>query len=66
LKGLEVVEGERKEVVEGGEGKLDANEGRVEEVLYNLRAIDVKAGVCRRSGANGQNCDTVTRARSSE
>lgn len=35
-------------------------------VLYNLRAIDVKVGVCCRSGANGQNCDTMTQARSSE
>jgi hypothetical protein len=30
----------------------------VGEVLYNVRAIDVEDGVCRRSGGNGQDCDT--------
>ena len=57
------------EEVEVGEGGkvVEANEGRVEVVLYNVRAIDVKVGVCRcGSGANGQGCDTMTQARSSE
>jgi len=55
---------EKKSVVEVGEGEevVEANGGRVGVVLYNVRVIDVKAGVCRRSGANGQNCDTMTQA----
>jgi len=39
---------------------------RVGVVLYNFRAIDVKVGVCCRSGGNGQDCDTMTQARPSD